>query len=259
MKWYQLPLLVLALSGAAVRGEIQTRAIEYRDQDVTLAGHLAWDDAVSGKRPGILVVHEWWGLNNYARSRAEQLAKLGYVAFALDMYGKGKLTEHPQQAGEWASAIRKNTQAWQQRARAGLDVLRQQATVDHSQLAAIGYCFGGSTVLQLAYGGEPLRGVVSFHGSLPVASPAQLKKLTAGILVCHGAADAFIPAEQIDKFRGALSQSSADWQMIYYAGARHSFTNPGADQRGIENIKYDKRADQRSWSHMKTFFAELFR
>ena len=114
-------------------------------------------------------------------------------------------------------------------------------------------------MLQLAYGGEPLRGVVSFHGSLPAASPAQLKKLTAGILVCHGAADAFIPAEQIDKFRGALSQSSADWQMIYYAGARHSFTNPGADQRGIENIKYDKRADQRSWNHMKTFFAELFR
>ena len=147
MKWYQLPLLVLILSGSAVRGEIQTRSIEYRDQDVTLAGHLAWDDAVSGKRPGVLVVHEWWGLNNYARARAEQLAKLGYVAFALDMYGKGKLTEHPQQAGEWASAIRKNTQAWQQRARAGLDVLRQQATVDHSRLAAIGYCFGGSTVL----------------------------------------------------------------------------------------------------------------
>ncbi|MCH2401905.1 MAG: dienelactone hydrolase family protein, partial [Pirellulales bacterium] len=106
MKWYQLPLLVLILSGSAVRGEIQTRSIEYRDQDVTLAGHLAWDDAVSGKRPGVLVVHEWWGLNNYARTRAEQLAKLGYVAFALDMYGKGKLTEHPQQAGEWASAIR---------------------------------------------------------------------------------------------------------------------------------------------------------
>ena len=259
MKWSTLVFLTTALSAAPVAAEIKTKPIEYRDGGVALSGHLAWDDAVTGKRPGVLVVHEWWGLNDYARVRAEQLAKLGYVAFALDMYGKGKLTEHPQQAGQWAGEIRKNTKAWQQRARAGLNILRQQPQADNTRLAAIGYCFGGSTVLQLAYGGEPLRGVVSFHGALPAADATQLKALTAGILVCHGANDAFISAEQIETFRAALNKGNADWQMIYYAGARHSFTNPGADRRGIENIKYDPRADRRSWAHMKAYFAEIFR
>ena len=259
MKWSTLVLLAAALGTSPAAAEVKTKPIEYRDQNVSLSGHLAWDDAMAGKRPGVLVVHEWWGLNDYARARAEQLAKLGYVAFALDMYGKGKLTEHPQQAGQWAGEIRKNTKSWQQRARAGLDILRKQPQTDNARLAAIGYCFGGSTVLQLAYSGEALRGVVSFHGSLPAADATQLKALTAGILICHGADDAFIPAEQIEAFSTALTKGKADWQMIYYAGARHSFTNPGADRRGIDNIKYDPRADRRSWTHMQTFFAEIFR
>ncbi len=251
--------LALVLVAGGVQAELKTESVEYRDGDAVLSGHLAWDDDVAGKRPGVLVVHEWWGLNDYARRRAEQLAKLGYVAFALDMYGKGKLTEHPQQAGQWAGEIRSNTQAWERRASAGLEILSKHPGVDKSRLAAIGYCFGGSTVLQLAYSGAPLKGVVSFHGALPAADDKQLEQLRAKILVCHGAADAFIPAEQIEQFREALDKGGADWQLIYYAGARHSFTSPEADERGIDNIKYDRKADARSWAHMQLFFDEIFK
>lgn len=260
MNWKCTALLtVMMLAAVPASAEVTTKRIEYRDGDAVLVGHLAWDDAVEGERPGVLVVHEWWGLNDYARRRAEQLAAMGYVAFALDMYGEGKVTEHPQQAGQWASEIRENTDAWRQRARAGLDILRGQPQVDSSKLAAIGYCFGGSTVLQMAYSGEPLRGVVSFHGALPAADQSQVEAIKARILVCHGSADAFIPDEQIQNFQAALQKGKVDWQMIYYGGARHSFTNPDADDRGIENLKYDKDADQRSWAHMKLFFSDVLK
>jgi dienelactone hydrolase len=238
--------------------EVRTKTIPYQDGDVALQGHLAWDDSVEGKRPGVLVVHEWWGLNDYARRRAEQLAEMGYAAFALDMYGKGKVTEHPKQAGEWAGMIRENSEAWRRRALAGLTILRQVDMVDTDKLAAIGYCFGGATVMQLAYAGSDLDGVVSFHGSLPVMEVEDAEKIKAKILVCHGVADGFIPAERIAAFQAALEEAGADWQMIYYAGARHGFTNPNADKFGIDGLKYDKKADERSWQHMKDFFAEIF-
>ena len=250
-------LLVVVLS-AHVPAAVQTEVVRYRHDGTELEGTIAWDDAVTEKRPGVLVVHEWWGLNEYARSRAKNLAELGYVAFALDMYGKGKITEHPRQAGEWAAQIRSKTDQWRARASAGLDILRNDARVDPRRMAAIGYCFGGSTVLQLAYGGTELRGVVSFHGALPVPSSEDRQRIHSSILVCHGAADGFISEESLLEFRSAMAQSDVDWQMVYYAGARHGFTNPAADEYGLENLKYDPAADRRSWENMRQFFTELF-
>lgn len=184
------------------------------------------------------------------------LAELGYVAFALDMYGEGKTTTHPAEAGEWAGMIRKNVDAWRKRALAGLEILKGQENVDPSRLAAIGYCFGGSTAIQLAYANSGVKGIVSFHGALPAYSGTG--KIAAKLLICHGADDGFIPQEQIDAFRKALDAAGADWHMVYYGGARHSFTNPGADKAGLDGLRYNKAADERSWAHMKRFLAEVF-
>jgi len=251
---------IIGISGLPrqLQAEVQTKRVEYQHGGQTLEGTLAWDDAADGKRPGVLVVHEWWGLDDYARGRAEQLAELGYVAFALDMYGKGKLTEHPPEAMQWSGKIRENIDNWRARAAAGLEVLQKHSLVDSQRLAAIGYCFGGATVMHMAYAGMPVAGVVSFHGSLPVADEKQGKQLKARILVCHGAADGFVPEARADEFRKALQAAGADWQMIYYAGAKHSFTNPDADAKGIAAIGYQAEADRRSWAHMRTFFDEIF-
>lgn len=251
-----ISLTLFAVSAAYA--EVRTEAIDYQDGDVTLRGYLAFDDAIQEKRPGVLVVHEWWGLNDYARGRAEQLAELGYVAFALDMYGKDKVTEHPDQAGEWAKQVSTNSIQWQQRATRGLDILREDDRVDANRLAAIGYCFGGSTVMQLAYAGADLDGVVSFHGALPIPPENVSNKLQSKILIAHGNADAFIQPDHIAEFQTALDNAGADWQMVYYASARHGFTNPDAGQYGIDNLRYDKNADRRSWEHMQRFLDELF-
>ncbi len=253
-----LPALALIFSVSPLFAEVKKETIQYKDGDVELEGFLAWDDSISGKRPGILIVHEWWGLNDYARHRAEMLAQSGYVAFAVDMYGKGKVTEHAKEAGEWAGQIRANIQKWRERAMAGLEVLRKHDQVDTRRLAAIGYCFGGATVMQLAYAGAGLAGVVSFHGSLPAPEKDAAGKIKAKILICHGAADSFISQETIEKCQAALEEARADWQMIFYSGAKHSFTNPGAGQAGLDGLKYDKNADQRSWRHMQDFFNEIF-
>ena len=247
----------LLLVSSPVTAEVQSKSVQYRHGDVPLQGYLAWDDSLEGKRPGVLVVHEWWGLNDYARKRANELAKLGYVAFALDMYGAGKVTEHPAEAGEWAGQIRKNVAAWRERATLGLDMLKKSPHVDPARVAAIGYCFGGATVIQLAYADAPVLGVVSFHGSLPVV-PDDVEKIAPRILVCHGDSDGFVPKENIESFRKGLDRAGADWHFVSYGGARHSFTNPDADSKGIDGLRYDPKADQRSWSHMKTFFAEIF-
>jgi dienelactone hydrolase len=174
------------------------------------------------------------------------------------MYGKGKLTEHPAEAREWAAQVRKNVDEWQKRALAGLDVLKSQEQCDTAQIAAMGYCFGGSTVLQLAYTGANLKGVVTFHGALPIPDESQAKAIKARILVCHGAADRFILPDVIEKFQNVLDQAGADWTMVYYAGARHSFTDPDADKHNVDGMKYQKAADQRSWKEMQEFYQEIF-
>ncbi|GJL49795.1 MAG: hypothetical protein NPIRA01_10220 [Nitrospirales bacterium] len=250
---------VMWVGTAHVQAKIQEQTIPYTHGETQLQGYLVWDDSVKGKRPGILVVHEWWGLNAYAKARAKQLAEMGYVAFAADMYGKGKVTDHPKQAGEWMKETTANVQRWQARATEGLKILQKQEMVDAENMAAIGYCFGGATVTQLAYSGALVKGVVSFHGALPLPSEGQAIATNAKVLIAHGNEDPFLKEDHIQKFRSALEKADFDWQMVIYAGARHSFTNPDADKVGMDALKYNKKADERSWKHMQLFFDELFK
>jgi dienelactone hydrolase len=237
---------------------LKTQTVTYEHEGTPLTGYLAYDGAIEGKRPAILVVHEWWGLNDYARMRAEALARSGYVAFAVDMYGAGKVTRHPEQAGQWAKTVTQNSSFWQQRARAGLEVLKQQPQTDPERMGAIGYCFGGGTVQQLAYSGADLKGVVSFHGSLQAPPSNGLEKIKAEILMAHGGDDTFMTPEQIQSYLSAMARSGLNYQFIIYSGAKHGFTNPDAEEYGLPALGYSRRADTRSWNHMKLFFEELF-
>lgn len=252
-----LAALLCAFSGSA-SAVMQTEVVKYQDGDVELQGYIFWDDAFTGERPAILVLHEWWGLNDYAKLRAEMLAESGYVAFAADMYGGAKQTRHADEAKGWMQQITSNIEAWQRRALLALDQLKQHPKVDAEHLAAIGYCFGGATVMQMAYAGADLDGVVSFHGSLPPATPDQATQIKAKILVAHGDADTFIPAERIAAFKQALSDAGADWEMNIYGGAKHSFTNPYAEGYGMDGLAYAEDADRRSWLRMLAFFDEIF-
>ncbi|MGF1546781.1 MAG: dienelactone hydrolase family protein [Thiotrichales bacterium] len=255
-------LSALVLSGAMVaiqaQAAVKSEKIEYRDGDAQLTGYLYYDDAVQGARPGVMVVHEWWGLNDYVRKRAEMLAELGYVAFAADMYGAGKATEHADEAKGWMQQITANQAQWQARAMSGLAQLKKSPLVDPGKTAAIGYCFGGATVMQMAYAGADLKGVASFHGSLPPATDEQGKHIKSRIFIAHGAADSFVPAERVQQFQAALEKAGADWQFVSYGGAKHGFTNPGADKMGMDALKYDASADQRSWAQMQLFLKEIF-
>lgn len=251
-------VLLLAVFAFPAYAAVQKETVTYSDGDVELKGYLYWDDAITGKRPGILVVHEWWGLNDYAMMRAEMLAKMGYIAFAADMYGAGKITTHAPEAKGWMQQITANVEAWQRRANLALEQLKAHDKVDAEQLGAIGYCFGGATVMQMVYAGSELDGVVSFHGSLPPASPDQAAKVKAKVLIAHGDADNFIPADRITAFKKALSDAGVDWEMNVYANAVHGFTNPDAASYGVNGVAYQEAADKRSWQRMQTFFKDLF-
>ncbi len=251
-------LLIGALMAFAstIHAEIVIKEITYKAGDTEMAGCLAYDDAQTGKRPGIVVVQEWWGNNDYPRFRAKELAKLGYVAFAVDMYGKGKTTDDPKQAGEWATAVKSDPALEKQRFEAGLAILKQQPNVDPDKLGAIGYCFGGSVVLDAARTMQPLKAVVSFHGDLKTNTSAQT--ISTKILVCTGEADVFVPKTDIANFETEMKKAGADYKIITYPGAHHAFTNPKADAHHIDNIKYDPAADKKSWEDMKAFFAAVF-
>jgi dienelactone hydrolase len=235
---------------------IKTESIDYAHESVALQGFIAYDDAVAAKRPGVLVCHEWWGLNDYPKRRATQIAtEMGYVAFALDMYGKGVVADNHEQAGKLMNALLSNPQA-KARVQAGLDVLRHHPRVNPDRVAAIGYCMGGSMAVHMARAGMALRGVVSFHGTLSAekTSPGAIK---ASILVCTGADDPMMPPDKLIAFEDEMGKANADWQVIVYGGARHAFTNPSADSKGLPPLKYDARADRRSWQAMKDFLAEV--
>jgi dienelactone hydrolase len=242
---------------AAAQAGVVSKPVEYDHEGTVLEGYLAYDDAIQGKRPGVLVVHEWWGLNDYVRSRVDNLARLGYVAFALDMYGKGVWTTEPAEAKKLSGHLR-GTPLLRTRAKAGLKILRDNSMVDSGKIAAIGYCFGGTTVIELAYSGADIAGVVSFHGGLTAAKSEDYNRIKARFLICHGANDAFIPAQAIQAFQDGLNKARADWQMISFGGAVHSFTNPEADKVGINGIAYNKAADERSWNYMQQFFKGIF-
>ncbi len=256
MKKSFLAIYILWIA-TAVNAEVVSQNVEYKHKDTVLEGYLAYDDTAKGKRPGVLVVHEWWGLNDYVRTRVDKLAKLGYVAFALDMYGKGIWTDQASKAQELSGHLQ-GKPILRQRARAGLEILRKNERVDPTKIAAIGYCFGGTTVLELAYSGADIAGVVSFHGGLTTPKAEDMSRIKAKILVLHGANDAFIPPEKIAAFQEGVGKAGADWQMIYYGGAVHSFTNPAADKKNINGLAYSPSADERSWKHMQLFFNEIF-
>lgn len=249
---------IALLSVATVlQAKIITKDIDYTAGDTQMSGYLAYDDSITDKAPGVIVVHEWWGNNDYPKMRARKLAELGYVAFAIDMYGKGKTTDNPKQAGEWSSQVKKEDDVEHHRFAAGLRVLQDQPNVDPNKIAAIGYCLGGGVVLDAARENMPLMGVVSFHGMLATDHPAT-EPIKPKILVCTGAADAFVPKSQVEGFKSEMQKVSADVKVIEYPGAHHAFTNPKADSYHIDNIKYDPTADQASWEAMKEFLKSVF-
>jgi dienelactone hydrolase len=235
-----------------------TQSIEYEDGNVTLRGFMAFDDASSHQRPGVLVMPEAFGLGTHATQRAERLASLGYVALAGDPYGNGLEITDLQEAITRASALRADPARFRQRARVALGTLASLPQVDASRLAAIGYCLGGTFALELARDGVPLRGVVSFHGGLETPRPAVAGQVKAKILVCTGADDPFVPVAQVNALAEEMTTAQADWQIICYGGTVHSFTNPDADRVGVPGIAYNRLADERSWKAMAVFFEEIF-
>lgn len=260
MKTPAFLLLVLALAWP-LSAKINTRPVAYDHEGVKLEGWLAYADSGAAKQPGVIVIHEWWGRDDFAKQQTEELARLGYVVFAIDMYGQGVTTEDPKRAGELAGQFY-GKPLMAARARAGLDALFATGLVDEKRVAAVGYCFGGSTAMALAYSGAPLAGIVSLHGG-PVAAPAEAKgRIKTRFLICHGAVDPFISKESLDGFLRSLDDTGIDYQFISYAGAKHAFTNPQSDARrtalGLDGIAYQAEASRRSWGHLKQFLAEIF-
>jgi dienelactone hydrolase len=252
-----MTLMVAAISLA--HADVKTEVVEYRHGDVVLEGYLAYDDSLQGKRPGVVVAHEWFGQTPYERKRAEQLARLGYVAFAIDMYGKGVRARDGKEAGALAGKYMGDRKLMQARAAAGLDVLRNRPETDPTRLAAIGYCFGGTTVLELARSGADLVSVVSFHGGLNTPTPGDARNIKAKVLVLHGADDPLVPTQQVEAFQEEMRKGGVDWQFISYGGAVHRFSNPAAGGDSSKGLAYNERADHRSWEAMRAFFAETFK
>jgi dienelactone hydrolase len=252
-----LSIATLLLFAAVGHAAVHTETVTYKAGDTVCEGFLAYDDAIPGKRPGVLVVHEWLGLNDYAKKRAEMLAGMGYVAFACDMYGKGVRGAGPQDGPKLSAPLKEDRKLMRARATAGLEVLRKHPKVDPTKLAAIGYCFGGTTVLELARAGTDLRGVVAFHAGLGTSMPAQRGQVKAKILACHGGDDPHVPPAEVQAFEDEMQKAGAAWQLNTYGNAVHSFTNPGANDKE-HGVQYSADADRRSWQAMKDFFAELF-
>jgi len=253
--------MILAATVSTARGEVRGEPVTYSDGTTTMKGYLAYDDGSSGKRPGILVVHEWWGQNEYVRKRARMLAELGYVALAVDMYGEGKVADHPDDAGKFSGEIRKNMDLGRRRFETARKLLAGYRLTDPTRIGAIGYCFGGGVVLQMARDGSDLAGVASFHGGLATDSPAKKGAVKAKVLVATGADDRFVPPDQVEAFRKEMSDAGADFRVISYPGAVHSFTNPDADANGKRfnlPLAYNAEADRKSWDEMKGFFSKIF-
>jgi dienelactone hydrolase len=252
----------LMFIAAAAHAAIQGREVSYEADGTRLKGYVAYDDAVKGKRPGVLVVHEWWGLNDYARKRARMLAQQGYTALALDMYGNGKMAHHPDDAQKFSSEVSQNEALAKARFEAALALLKQQKMVDSDNIGAIGYCFGGSVALNMARLGEPLKVVESFHGGLKTSHPAEPGVVKARIASFTGEADPFIPAEQVAAFRHEMEKAGVTPLVVTYPGAMHSFTSPEADKLGKEfnlPMAYNAEADKDSWSKGMALMSEAFK
>jgi dienelactone hydrolase len=241
--------------------DLTEQEVVYTSDSTTLKGFLVYDNNIKGKRPGVLVVHEWWGLNDYARKRARMLAELGYTALALDMYGDGKTANHPEDAQKFAGAIFNNVKTGEARFLAAYDFLKDQETVDPNNIAAVGYCFGGAVVLHMARIGMDLKAVASFHGGIQAITPAEEGKVKAFVLVCNGADDPFTTQEQIEAFKKEMDSAKVQYEFVNYPGAIHSFTNPAADSVGKKfnmPLAYNEKADKESWQEMKKVFNKVF-
>ena len=245
-------------AAAAVEG----KEVQYTAGGVTLKGYFAYDAAAAGRCPGVLVVHEWWGHNEYARRRARMLAELGYTALAVDMFGDGRTASHPEDAGKFSGELMKNAETTKARFLAGLEYLKAQPQADPSRIAAIGYCMGGGVVLNMARAGMDLKGVASFHGSLNAIVPAAPGGIKAKLLVLHGADDKFVPAAAVEGFKLEMAEAKADLTFVSYPGVQHSFTNPDADEYAKKfgmPVAYNAEADRLSWEALKTFLADVLR
>lgn len=259
-KWLFVLLFSFALAGTA-NAELQTREIDYKVNGAPFTGYLAWDDAVSGERPGVLVVHEWWGHNAFARGQAEKLARAGYTAFALDMYGSGKIADHPDTAGKFSKEATRKFQQVVDRFNKARQILAEHETVNPDHIAAQGYCFGGAVVLNMARSGADLDGVVSYHGSLGGLVPAEAGAVDARVLVYTGGADNFVPPEQVAGFVRDMQNAAADLALVSFPGVKHSFMNPGADDYAAQfgmPIAYDADAAERAWQGTLAFYREIF-
>jgi dienelactone hydrolase len=240
---------------------IKTDTVTYTAAGATLKGHLAVDEGRPGRRPGVLVVHEWWGLTDYMRRRARMLAELGYTALAADMYGDGRTAGSADEANKLMTAALADRAALEARFTAAYETLKAHPTVDGRKVAAIGYCFGGAVVLHAARIGLPLAGVVSFHGALGSFHTPAPGSVKARILVCHGAADTLVPDDHVAAFKREMDAAKADYRFVAYEGALHGFTNPDADANGKKYgipLAYDAKVDQQSWHDMQDFFAKIF-
>ena len=244
-----------ALSTNAL-AEVMIKAVNYKDGDTTLNGHMAWDTSFSGPRPGILVVDEWWGLTDWAKDTAKKLATAGYVAFAADMYGDGMTTNDPKIAGKWMNAVVSDEKLWSRRSQLGLDILKAEKLVDGSKLGAMGSSFGAATAMKMAYWGQDIKAAVSIATGMMQPPPEGTKSVKAKMLVFVGADDKFTAPEKIEKFVSGSVGVDMDYQLVVYSNTRHSFTTPQADSRGIPNLAYSKLADTRAWNAIINLFNE---
>ena len=249
---------LLAFIAATAQAEIVTKTIEYKQGETTLEGFVAYDDSVASARPGVLIVHQWKGLGAYEKMRAEMLAKMGYVAFACDIYGKGVRPTAMQDAAAQAGKYKNDRKLLRERVNAGLAELKKQKGVDSAKVAAIGYCFGGTSVLELARSGADVNGVVSFHGGLGSPTPEDAKNVKGKVLALHGADDPNVPPTEVAGFEKEMRDAKVDWQLVAYGNAVHSFTDKGAGNDNSRGAAYNEKADKRSWEAMKDLFTELF-
>ncbi len=256
-----LLMLSLCCFGGAAQAAVQGKEVIYEANGTTLKGYIAYDDAIKGKRPGVIVVHEWWGQNEYARKRARMLAELGYTALAVDMYGDGKVVDNPDDAGKLSGEVGKDLPMAKARFEAGMQLLMNHATVDATRIAAFGYCFGGGVVLNMARIGEDLKGVASFHGVLGTENPAKPWKVKAHVISFSGEADPMIGADKVAEFRKEMDSAGVNYRVVTYPGAKHAFSNPEADELGKKfklPIAYDAVADKDSWAQAAVFLREVF-
>jgi dienelactone hydrolase len=258
--WTVLPMLAAfcGMIAATASAQLKGDPVEYKVGDVTCAGYVAYDVANTARRPAVLVVHDWMGVSEHTKGVCDDLAKLGYLAFAADIYGKGVRPANPQLASAEAGKYKADRKLLRERVNAGFQQLVNHPLAEKGKTAAIGFCFGGTTALELARSGADVGGVVSFHGSLDSSNPADGKNIRAKLLILHGAEDPFVKKADLDAFQKELIDAGVDWQMVYYGNAVHSFTQKKAGTDKSKGAAYEERAARRSWLAMKDFFGELF-